>query len=385
MQLAFWTGFADDVVSGYGFPRRKPAAKNWYYLPIGTSLAKIVLTIDMRDGRLGCKLAVEPSRNADVIRAHLARNRSEIEAELGFGDLDWGVPTATRIYRYGRAALDDPRDWPGAYAWLGRSAKRFRSVFEPWIERIALPANEAGGRTAPTRPSERRARRKVVSERDEAPKPTPMATGSRMDTASVPPGTTVDALIHDLAREHRLRVRPDVRAGDQTIGLYSEERKPLYRYAFVQWWRSQLVQELAAWVLLNPAPGDTDGRPRPVLEYCLDRTRRWGYSGLVIVNLFAYRTRDPDELKRETAIGPENDVVIRALTAACGLTVAAWGDGEKSWRRARAAAVVRMLRDPQCLEVKGQVLTRFGQPLHPLFKPRSAPRVPLPRDAVTRS
>jgi hypothetical protein len=391
LQLAFWTAFA-EVVPDYGFSPRKAAPKNWYYLPIGTSRAKIVLTIEVRDQLLGCKLSVDHSPvgtlpdAAEVICSRLAADRGEIEAELGFVDLDWGTPTVSRIYRYRHAVLDESADWPQAFEWLGTTAGRFKRVFGPRVARVQIPLTTSPKQVPPASATPRRRRpgRDHVSATScedhsaahRSPDDRAMRPSQRLHAT-----IDVKQLFRRVADGHDLELRAGERAGDPTLGIYSLEKEPLYRYAFAQWWGAGTPSRMVAWVLLNPAPGDTDGRARPVLQGCLDRARRWSFSGLVIVNLFAYRTRNPEELDPDSAEGPHNDASIRAVTEACGLTMTAWGDGTEEWRRHRAAMVLPMLRDPHCLEVAGKTLTRFGQPLHPLYKPLDAPRVPLPANA----
>lgn len=122
-------------------------------------------------------------------------------------------------------------------------------------------------------------------------------------------------------------------------------------------------ERAAVWVLLNPSTGDTDRRPRPVLAYCRNRSQGWGFDGLVIVNLFAYRTRDPTRLRKQTAIGPANDRVLEVITAGCPLTVAAWGNHGANWNR--STEVRRVLEDPHCLRKNGMDTSLKGEPFHP--------------------
>lgn len=85
------------------------------------------------------------------------------------------------------------------------------------------------------------------------------------------------------------------------------------RYAFAQWWYASHTNALAAWVLLNPGVGDSEGTPRSILGRCRNLTRTWGFGGLIIVNLFAKRCRRPRELPNDvSAIGPSNNAVLQA-------------------------------------------------------------------------
>lgn len=95
-----------------------------------------------------------------------------------------------------------------------------------------------------------------------------------------------------------------------------------YRYAFARWWRGDDDnRRLAAWVLLNPATGDTEQRRRPTLERCIARTRDLELDGLIIVNLFSFRYTDPRELRRvQDPVGPETDLALATVTYAVAVT-----------------------------------------------------------------
>ena len=186
-----------------------------------------------------------------------------------------------------------------------------------------------------------------------------------------------------LQRERALAQRTGrFRTGNQWVGLYSHEApEPVYRYAFAEWWGSQLdLSRSVAWVLLNPATGDTDGKARPVLGVCRNFTRAWGYHGLVIVNLFAFRARDPKKLAAlrtsTEAIGTDNDRALELITEECGLTVAAWGNHGDLWRR--STSVRRVLRDPHCLPKSGEVLSQQGEPFYPRAIRVGTGPLPLP-------
>jgi hypothetical protein len=159
----------------------------------------------------------------------------------------------------------------------------------------------------------------------------------------------------------------DTKAGDPWLALYSTEPSaPVHRYAFATWWAADTVATAVAWVMLNPATGDTDGKPRPILSRCRNQSTVWGYDGLIIVNLFAFRHRDPKVLlglDEAIAIGPHNDRVLERVSDDCGQTIAAWGDGGAAWERSRT--IRPMLHNAQCLPKNGRSLSLKGQPFYP--------------------
>jgi hypothetical protein len=127
-------------------------------------------------------------------------------------------------------------------------------------------------------------------------------------------------------------------------------------------------------IMLNPSTAD--GRSDdPTIRKCIRFAKRWGYTDLVVTNLFAWRATEPEDLAlAEDAIGPENDAHIASGIRGSDLVVCAWGAylGHR-WARMnsryadRAEAMLDMVR--QCRRVPHALaLTRLGkQPGHPLF------------------
>lgn len=123
---------------------------------------------------------------------------------------------------------------------------------------------------------------------------------------------------------------------------------------------------------LNPSTADEE-TDDPTIRRCIDFGKRWGYGGLYMVNLFAFRATDPADMKRAAdPIGPANDaVILRTVEASQGI-LAAWGT--QGVFRERGDAVRRLLRK-QGREVLTLGLTKNRQPTHPLYIPRD--RIPV--------
>jgi len=197
---------------------------------------------------------------------------------------------------------------------------------------------------------------------------------------------TISALMRTLGKERDLTLRSGqfsktrgLPHGANWLGLYSCETEPVYRYAFALWWGEQ-QGKTAAWVLLNPATGDTDGKSRPILTACRHRSSSWGCTSLVVVNLFAYRNRDPKQLAEGSAVGEHNNRALEVITGASGLTVAAWGAGGGKWQR--SMSVRPWLDNPQCLPKNGTVTTLNGEPFYPKGIRLDTELVPLPEPPV---
>jgi hypothetical protein len=176
---------------------------------------------------------------------------------------------------------------------------------------------------------------------------------------------TLGRLAGDHGLIDQIGVSPD---GLQERYLYSADM--VFRYVFGRWWGDADLATSAVWVLLNPATGDTEQRHRPTLQRCISWSRAAGYTGLVIVNLFAFRDTNPQNLRAVVdPVGPVNDEVLRVITKAGAQTIAAWGGHGRL--RGRSAQVGPLLDSPMCLGV-----TRRGEPRHPLYIPADTPLVP---------
>lgn len=146
-----------------------------------------------------------------------------------------------------------------------------------------------------------------------------------------------------------------------------------YRYALYREWDRTLRR--VSFMMLNPSTADAHGND-PTSRRCIDYAKRWGYGSLSVVNLFAYRATDPDELKdidRETAIGPENLNHIGNELGRADLIVAAWGEKAVIHQRHLDEEISLMTRtNPMvCLG-----LSKSGHPFHPLYRPANAELIP---------
>jgi len=131
-----------------------------------------------------------------------------------------------------------------------------------------------------------------------------------------------------------------------------------YRYELRRIWQSKTG--LVCWVMLNPSTADANVDD-PTIRRCMGYASRWGYGGIIVVNLFALRATKPKEL-RESAdpIGTGNSIYIKRASSEAQLTIAAWGIQGRYWGCDKI--VMRMLTAPHYL-----ALTRNRSPCHPLY------------------
>ncbi|MGH2486465.1 MAG: DUF1643 domain-containing protein [Ktedonobacterales bacterium] len=136
-----------------------------------------------------------------------------------------------------------------------------------------------------------------------------------------------------------------------------------YRYLLWRGWDDTLPCLL--WVMLNPSTAGEE-RNDPTIRRCMGFSRRWGYGGLEVVNLFALLATHWVDLRRAVdPIGPENDrYIAEAATRATGIVVA-WGEHGGYLGRDRAILALLSAHSAQPLYCLGVV--RNGRPRHPLY------------------
>lgn len=133
-----------------------------------------------------------------------------------------------------------------------------------------------------------------------------------------------------------------------------------YRFHLSRVWDDSLP--LVVFIMLNPSTADAN-QDDATIRRCTSFARSWGYGGIQVVNLFAYRSREPRSLLTAARpIGPGNGRWILTVAQSASLVVCAWGTrGGK-----RGESVIHQLRRhgvvPMCLE-----RTQRGEPKHPLY------------------
>jgi hypothetical protein len=145
-----------------------------------------------------------------------------------------------------------------------------------------------------------------------------------------------------------------------------------YRYTLWRDWDMDLLtgcaddakdlDSYAMFVGLNPSTAD-ETKDDPTIRKCVGFAKRWGFAGLMMTNLFAFRATDPRQMKgHPKPIGDDNDRWLVACARGAGIIVAAWGvNGE---HMGRDVEVLKLLDGVECLRT-----TKAGHPEHPLYVP----------------
>lgn len=150
---------------------------------------------------------------------------------------------------------------------------------------------------------------------------------------------------------------------------FSEDKR--YRFSLWRVWDGS--KPLIHFVLLNPSTAD-DTTNDPTVERCQRRADMMGYGGLIVTNIFAFRSTDPKELKKcREPIGFCNDSHIMDAARLCKETIVGWGKhGEYLDRGRRVLDLLKFWKIP----VGALKINKGGTPAHPLYisydvKPRS--------------
>lgn len=150
----------------------------------------------------------------------------------------------------------------------------------------------------------------------------------------------------------------------KSSAILSECRK--YRYFLSRIWGDG--GKYLGWVMLNPSTADSD-IDDPTIRRCIRFSRRWGYDGLIVLNLFAFRTPLPDNLRKTPCPVSEpndfgrNNRFIQWFSNKCVLMVAAWG------RRGKLMNRDKIFVDEVLSGIQLYCLGRNsdGTPKHPLY------------------
>lgn len=142
---------------------------------------------------------------------------------------------------------------------------------------------------------------------------------------------------------------------------FSHDR--IYRYSLWRRWGGD-CHDYAMFIGLNPSTAD-EIEDDPTIRRCMQFAMDWGYSGLCMTNLFAYRATDPKVMKIAVdPVGVENDQWLSECAVNAGIVIAAWGTEGRHMNR--DSAVKMLIPDLHYLKI-----TKNGHPGHPLYLPKT--------------
>ncbi len=146
----------------------------------------------------------------------------------------------------------------------------------------------------------------------------------------------------------------------------------MFRYTLDRIWGNG--SNLLLTIMLNPSVADHT-RNDPTITRVIKRAEREKFDGVVICNLYAFRSPYPAKLMERYAtgnevVGRDNDEYIESAVDRCNAAFVAWGNHKLAHRRDQR--VLELLR-PLADNIVMLELTNDGFPKHPLHVAYSIP------------
>ena len=151
--------------------------------------------------------------------------------------------------------------------------------------------------------------------------------------------------------------------------VFSPDR--LYRYTLYRTWDSGIgfLQVIG----LNPSTAD-ETQDDPTVRRCIGYAKDWGFKGLCMTNIFAWRDTLPENMKKASdPIGLHNDYWLLEMGKDAGCVLAAWGTHGSYLNRGYK---VRSLFRDAGIQLFHIGLNKDRSPKHPLYLKKDAKREP---------
>jgi len=140
-----------------------------------------------------------------------------------------------------------------------------------------------------------------------------------------------------------------------------------YRYMLGRIWDKN--KKIVLYIGINPNTAD-DKIDNPTITRLIGFSKEFGYGGMIVVNLFAYRTPNPkDLLLVEDPVGPLNESALITFGITCDDVVFMWGDSPTLGRDKIAPEMFPLAL---CF---GR--SKRGNPKHPLYLKTGTPLQPF--------
>lgn len=147
-----------------------------------------------------------------------------------------------------------------------------------------------------------------------------------------------------------------------------------YRYALWRIWNKQLPT--LGFILLNPSTADAV-IDDPTIARCCERARLLGFGGIYVVNLFAVRATNPEDIyTAPNPVGPDNDRWIRYYMTMCHKVVCGWGKHGSYCGRAKEVLALFADLQKHFELLYALNINADGTPTHPLYLSYQATLMP---------
>ena len=139
------------------------------------------------------------------------------------------------------------------------------------------------------------------------------------------------------------------------------------RWRYLLWRRWDEAKPVANFLMLNPSTAD-EVQLDPSCTRARNYAARWGFGGLLITNIFAWRATDPEEMKAvRDPVGRGNDAAILRAAREAAIVVCAWGN--HGAHRERGSNVLQFLKKNSVQVSYLRINKTTGHPAHPLYLP----------------
>ena len=146
-----------------------------------------------------------------------------------------------------------------------------------------------------------------------------------------------------------------------------------YRYKLWRIWDK--TKPFVTFLMLNPSTADANVDD-PTIRRCIGFAKSWGYDGLLVCNLFAYRSTNPKELLLiDDPFGKKNDIYIQECIDRSEKVICAWGNSsilkkfDRNTKEHFSSIKSRM-------KIHYLELSKDNVPKHPLYLKKTL--VPIP-------
>jgi len=144
-----------------------------------------------------------------------------------------------------------------------------------------------------------------------------------------------------------------------------------YRYELWRHW-DPVNRSFAGFIMLNPSTANAH-EDDATIRQCRALAEHWGFGGIHVVNLYAFRATDPDDLvatfrNGTDVVGQFNDESIETMLRDddLGVLVCAWGANVDKVADIRERVVCSMINNMSRIGATVLGLTKRGHPRHPL-------------------
>ena len=131
----------------------------------------------------------------------------------------------------------------------------------------------------------------------------------------------------------------------------------IYRYELSRSWDTD--KPYVMFIMLNPSTAD-GGKDDPTIRRCINFAKSWGYGGIHVGNLYAYRSTNPKDLKKvANPWGPDNDIHLILMAGRSEIIICAWGNNSGV-----PARIWEIFSNSRLYYIEKSV---NGTPKHPLY------------------